>query len=138
VKPDPKAVVINYLKGLPEIVGAPLSARVEGKTPSSRGLPWVKVTTIDDSGTDGGITDHHIAAFLQLDCYAGTTNNSEARASLLSRTVQEALRVMATSPHTGAVVTGARSSGSHEPDTVLGESALERYIVQSTVWMRSE
>lgn len=134
--PDAEAVITAYLKTYAPL--ANLNTRISGSTPDSLGAPWVRVTLIDDPATDGGITDRHIAAFVQLDCYAGKTTNTQGRAKTVSQHVREALRVMnkATLPH--AVVTGAQTSGGRFPDTELGEPALERFVLQSTVWMRSK
>jgi hypothetical protein len=125
--------ITAYLKAYPDIVS--LGARVLGQTPPALGLPWIRVTLIDDPATDGGIADHHVEAFMQFDCYAGKTTNTQKLASDLSLAVREALRVANAATIEGAVVTGARSTRFHQPDDDLGEPALERYVVSSTVWM---
>jgi len=127
--PDAESVIVAYLRDE--------AFRVSTATPDDREDPWVRVTLLDDSSTDGGITDHHIEAFLQIDCYAGTAENSSVVASDLSIDVREALRTMKDAVLDGAVVTGAQSSRTHVPDTAIGEAALERYILQSTVYMHA-
>lgn len=133
--PDAHIAVVGYLAQHADIGGA--GVRVQTKVPDSLNGPWVRVTLLDDQATDGGITDHHVEAFLQLDCYAGKANNSAVEAGALATLVREALRVMKDADLEDVVVTGARSSRAYEPDTSLGEPALERYVLSATVWMHS-
>jgi len=128
--PDAESVIVAYLRDE--------AFRASTATPDDREDPWVRVTLLDDPPTDGGVTDHHIEAFLQIDCYAGTAENSSVVASGLSIDVREALRTMKNAVLDDAVVTGARSSRAHIPDTAIGEAALERYIISATVWMRGK
>ncbi len=134
--PDVHTAVIAYLAAHDDIGGA--GVRVLTQTPDSLAGPWVRVTLLDDSATDGGITDHHVEGLLQLDVYAGEANNSAVEANALSGLVREALRVMKDADHSDVVVTGAMSSRAYMPDDDLGEPVLERYIVSSTVWARSK
>lgn len=134
--PDAEKVVTAYLKAQPSLTA--LGARIVGSTPSALGDPWVRVTLINDPSTDGGIADVHIAALMQLDCYAGKTANSQGKAKAVSSAVRDALRVMNRAAHPDAVVTGAQTSGGRFPDTDLGEPALERFVLTSTIWMRSK
>lgn len=131
---DAEKALTGYLKTYPGV--AAVAARVLGQTPDDLGPPWVRITLIDDPATDGGIVDYHIEALLQFDCYAGKALNTQGAASDLSLAVREALRVANTASIDGAVVTGAQSTRFHQPDDDLGEPALERYVVTSTVWMR--
>ena len=134
--PDVHTAVIAYLAAHEDVGGA--GVRVLTQTPDSLNAPWVRVTLLDDPPTDGGITDHHVEAFLQLDVYAGETNNSTVEANALTGLVREAIRVMKDADHAEVVVTGARSSRTYMPDDTVGEPVLERYVVSSTVWARSK
>lgn len=127
--PDAEAVLTAYLKPIVDDLGA----TVRGRTPGSTVAPWVRLTLLDAPPTDP-ISDHHIAALIQLDCYAGR-DGAQAEAELLARTVRASLRDIAHAEHAGAVVTGSRISGfGRVPDTAL-EPARERVIVTATVWM---
>jgi hypothetical protein len=134
--PDVHTAVIAYLAAHEDVGGA--GVRVSPKTPSSLNAPWVRVTLINDPATDGGITDHHVEALLQLEVYAGKANNSTVEANALSNLVREAIRVMQDADHADVVVTGAMSSRAYMPDDTVGEPVLERYTVSSTVWARSK
>lgn len=133
--PDALAVAVAYLDGHEDIGGAGVTVGVG--TPDSLEGPWVDVALIHAASTDGGITNHHIAAYLQFDCYAGEDDNDSTIAGGLAATVVEALRVANTATHEDAVVTGAESSWHHAPDTTRADPPLERFIVESIVWMRS-
>jgi hypothetical protein len=131
---SPERVVTTYLKTIPVV--QEMQARVGAETPSTQGLPWVEVVTIADPSTDGGITDRHREVSLQIACYAGKTSNTRARAEDLYVAVREALRVMNRATLPDAVVSGAESFGYPNPDTDAQEPPLQRWICQSTVWMR--
>lgn len=129
---DAEAALTAYLEDAVDALGA----TVRGRTPDSHEDPWVRLTLLDAPATDGGITDHHIAAYVQFDCYAGRTGG-QAEANLLGRTVRDALRTIATADLDDAVATGARIDGhSRQPDTDF-EPARERVIVTATVWLHN-
>lgn len=130
--PSAQKVVIAYLKQVDVVQDA--GARVLTGTPTTRSAPWIRVALLADPATDGGIADHHIEALLQIDCFAGEAKNSVGTVDDLSIAVRDALRVMNKAEHAGAVVTGARSSRTHMPDTDE-EPAMERYQITATVWM---
>ncbi len=130
--PSAQKVTIAYLKTVDAVEKA--GARVLTGTPSSRSAPWIRVTLLDDPATDGGIADHHIEAFMQIDVFAGEAKNIIATVDDLSIAVREALRVMNQAEHDGAVVTGAQSSRTHMPDTDE-EPAMERFQISATIWM---
>ncbi len=128
--PDPEAVLTTYLT---DVAGA-LGGTVRGKTPKDTTDPWVRLTLLDAPSTDGGEADHLIAAYLQLDCYAGS-DGGHAAASLLARTVREALVTITDGDHGDVVVTGAKLGGYQRlPDTDF-EPARERYVLSATVWL---
>ena len=132
--PAPSAlkVTIAYLKTVEAVEQA--GARVLTGTPDARGLPWIRVSLLADPPTEGGVADHHIAAFTQIDVFAGEDENTVATVDDLSLAVREALRVMKQAEHQGAVVTGAESSRTHMPDT-SEEPAMERFQVTATIWL---
>jgi hypothetical protein len=134
VIPDAEAVATAYLSGRPEIQA--LGARVVGETPRSTADPWVRITQLDPRSADGGITDHLIACLIQFDCYAGDLQDgAHAEASLLTRTVRQALVEMNRATHSGAVVTGADiGSCPRLPDENF-EPARERYSLTATLYM---
>lgn len=131
---SPERVVTAYLKTIPAITA--MQARVGAETPATQGLPWIEAVVIADPSTDGGIADRHREVSFQISCYAGKTNNARARAEDLYNAVREALRVMNHASLPDAVVTGAESFGYPSPDTEAQEPPLQRWLCQSTVWMR--
>lgn len=133
--PDVLGVVVAYLKDHPDIGGAGVKVQTVG---GQRPGPWVRVTLLADPPTDGGIADVHVAALVQFDCYAGAepVNNTAPNASALSRLARASIRDMPHAAHDEAVVTGAESSSAYLPDD-SGEPALERFVLTSTIWMRS-
>lgn len=132
--PSALQVTIAYLKDVGAVKAA--GAKVLTGTPTDRESPWIRVTLLDDSSTDGGEADRLIAAFMQIDVFAGEDQNSVGTVDNLSIAVREALRTMKHSAHKGAVVTGAESSRTHMPDTDE-EPAMERFQITSTVWMHA-
>jgi hypothetical protein len=138
VIPDAEQIITAHLKADADVVA--ITDRIKGQTPSTLAEPWVRITLLDDSATDGGVTDHAIAAFVQIDCFAGTaaanTAESQRRASLLSRTVRESLRTANLLPHDGAAISGADLHRAHQLDPDH-EPAMHYYSITGTVWMHS-
>lgn len=130
--PSAQKVTIAYLKTFDAVQKA--GARVGVGTPESRSAPWIRVTLLADPPTDGGVADHHVEAFMQIDVFAGEAKNTALAVDELSISVREALRVMNQAEHEGAVVTGAQSSRTHMPDTDE-EPAMERFQISATIWM---
>lgn len=131
--PDPEAVLTAYL----EDYAAEVGATVVDQTPDDTTDPWVRLTLLDAPAD--GIVDHLVPAFVQLDCYAGTTGeDGHEQASLLARTIRAALVTIAAGVHEGAVVTGARIDGfRRDPDDTVDEPARERFQISATVWMHA-
>jgi Protein of unknown function (DUF3168) len=130
--PDGEAVVGAYLRSHSAIKA--LGARVVGKTPGDTTKPWVRVTQLDDPAVGDSRSEHLIEWFGQLDCYAGKDGGQQG-ASLLRRTVREALSVAYKADLEGAVVTGVRfTSCPRIPDTDF-EPARERYALSIVAWM---
>ena len=128
--PDAESFVGSYLRDHASLVA--LGARVSTELPRSFTLPWVKVLQLDDPAVGGSRTDHLIEYMLQLDCYAGSEGGS-VEASLVSRTVRDALREMP-GVHDDVVVTGVEFiSAPRIPDESF-EPARERYARTVTLW----
>lgn len=109
-----------------------LGARVVAKTPDNVETAWIRVTQLDDRAVGDSRSDHLIEFMLQLDIYAGR-NGGQPEASLLNRTVREALKEMP-GEHDDAVVTGVRFvSAPRIPDDQF-EPARERYARTIIVW----
>ena len=125
--PDSEKVITAYLN-------ANLSERVTGETPSNIEDPWVRVTLIDDEATDGGIANRAFACYFQIDCFAGRLG-SQSTARTLATAVRNYLADAHLTTHSGAVVLGAQTRVSRQPDTST-EPEMQRYVVTATVWMR--
>lgn len=130
--PDGEAVIGDYLRNHAAVKA--LGARVLGQTPGDTTAPWVRVTQLDNPAVGDSRSEHLIEWFGQLDCYAGK-DGGQAGASLLMRTVREALGVAYLADIEGAVVTGVRFvSCPRIPDTDF-EPARERYALSVIAWM---
>lgn len=130
--PDAEEVIGKYLRTHAAVKA--LGARVVPETPGDRSKPWAKVTQIDARAAGGSRTDHLIGWVGQLDCYAGAKGGQD-EASLLTRTVREALRIAHLAEHDGAVITGVEfGSCPRIPDEDF-EPVRERYALGVTVWM---
>lgn len=131
--PDAEAVVIAGLAADERVTD--ITTRIAGSRPGTLKLPWVRVTLHDDASTDGGVVDHHIAAYMDIECWAGT-EGTEVLASDLSRAVRAALHDFSERDDLPAIVTGARSSRRKAHDASTSPPGF-RYIVTATVWMHS-
>lgn len=130
--PSADKVITAHLKT--DAAVTTITDRIGGTTPSSIADPWVRITLLGDAPTDGGITDHLIAAYLQIDCFAGREGTQEI-ADNLSRAVRAALVTANTATHTGAVVTGCGNpTRARMPDTDF-EPAMELYVLTATIYM---
>lgn len=129
--PDIEKIVGGYLRTHADVVA--LGARVVGKTPQGTDTPWIRLTQLDDRAVGGHRSDHLIEYLLQLDIYAGK-DGGQPEASLLNRTVREALRTMP-GVHADATITGVDFvSAPRIPDDDDFEPARERYIRTVIVW----
>lgn len=132
--PSASQVTVAYLKSVEAVKDA--GARVLTGTPASRTAPWIRVVLLADPPTDGGVADHHVEALLQIDVFAGEAKNTALAVDELSIAVRDSLAVMNKAEHSGAVVTGTRTSRTHMPDTDE-EPAMERFSITATVWMHA-
>lgn len=125
---DAEKLVSKHLRELPALVD--LGVRVVGKTPGDTTEPWIRVTQLDATQQDRA--DRLVPFYLQFDCYAGKTGG-QPEATLIGRTVREALTEIPNS-HSDGTVSGAQINGAARiPDTAL-EGARERVIVTATVY----
>lgn len=126
--PDAEAVIGDHLRSELDDVA------VVGRTPRDTSEPWVRVTMLDGPAA-GAEADHLLAAYVQLDCYAGAAGG-QAEAVTIGRGAREALRTIK-GVHGSTVVTGARIEGhSRVPDEAM-EPTRERVILTATVWMHA-
>lgn len=130
--PDAEAICGAYLREQDSLVA--LSVNVATQLPRTFTRPWVRVIQLDNPAVNGSRTDHLIEYMLQFDCYAGSEGGSP-EASLVTRTVREALRALPQASLDDAVVTGVQFiSCPRIPDTDF-EPARERYALSALVWM---
>lgn len=130
--PDAEAVLTAYLS--PALAG--LGVDIVPGTPADTSEPWVRLTLLD-APSEGSQADHLVAAYVQLDCYAGGGDDGQAEVNLIGRTVREALRTIAAADHDGAVVNGSRIVGyARIPDGAF-EPARERVVVTATIWVHA-
>jgi hypothetical protein len=130
--PDAEAIVGAYLRAYADIKS--LGARVVGATPKKKDTAWVQVTQIDYPAVDDHRAEYLLEWIGQFDCYAGK-DGGQREASLLTRTVRQALSVMATETVDGAVFSGVRCLSSPRIlDTDL-EPARERYALTAAIYL---
>jgi len=134
--PDAEAIVGRYLRTHPLIVA--VGASVGPGIPDRTAAPWVKLVQLNGPSDRDVDVDHIVRFMLQLDCYCGRAAQAAARdqatASLLARSVREALTSMA-GVHDGAAVGNAQIvSDPRVPDTRF-EPAMERRIITAIVVM---
>jgi hypothetical protein len=103
--PDVEAIVGSYLRQHPAV--KTLGAKVVGETPSDKSKCWVTVTQLDDPAVEDHYSDYLIGWMGQFDCYAGATGG-QGEASLLTRTVRQALKEMPDATLEGIVVSRTR------------------------------
>lgn len=89
--PDVEQVVGAYLRQYPAI--ETVGAMVVGETRSNKEGPWVTVTQLDDPAVEDHHSDYLLDWMGQFDCYPGATGG-QGEASLLTRTVRQALKEM--------------------------------------------
>jgi hypothetical protein len=124
---DVEKVIGKYLR-------TETGARVVGKTPDDTATAWVRLTLINDRQQH--ISDRFREAYVQLDCYAGSSGG-QPEAIALGNELRAALVTIANGSHEAAVVSGARIEGhSRMPDTDF-EPARERIMITATVWLHA-
>lgn len=125
--PDVEVLVVAHLRATQAVID--LTTRIGTRTPSTLAGQFAKVTVLDEEQAPGSPALHLIRALVQIDCYGSSNRDSaHAEASLLARTIREAIHAMPAATHTGAVVTAARARSRRLPDTDL-EPARERYVL---------
>lgn len=133
--PDIEVVVVQHLRNTQSVID--LTTRIGTRTPENLAGQFVKVTLIDDVQAANVPALHLVKPLVQVDCYGSSNRDSaHAEASLLARTIREALVAMPDATHTGCVVTAARTSSRRLPDTDL-DPARERYIVTCDLTLHS-
>lgn len=134
--PDIEKVAGSYLRA-DSAVAAIVGRRIVGKTPSSVGEAWVRVTQLDARDAPDSRAEHLINYLLQFDCFAGyeppdDAGHGQPEANLLARTVRDALWDMP-GVHDDTVVTSVRFTGmTRIPDTDF-EPARERVILTASI-----
>jgi hypothetical protein len=124
---DPEALVVAHLRATSAVTA--ITSRIGSRHPLEHDQPWVKVTLLDEQPAPGSPALHLTGPLVQIDCYAGSDRETaQARASLLARTVREAVHAMPAASHTGAVVTSSRAGMRRLPDTDF-DPARERYVL---------
>lgn len=125
--PDTEVLVVAHLRATDAVMA--LTQRVGTKTPVSLDGQFAKVTLLDEGMHRGSRALHVVHPLVQIDCYGSSNRDSaHAEASLLARTIREAIVAMAAASHSGAVVTAARATQRRLPDSEL-DPPRERYIV---------
>lgn len=133
--PDIEIVVAAHLRATTAVML--LTQRIGTRTPPDVAGQFVKVTLIDDEQAPNSPALHLVSALVQIDCYGSSNRDSaHAEASLLARTVREAIVAMPQATHTGCVVTAARTSSRRLTDTDL-DPARERYVVTCDLTLHS-
>lgn len=134
ILPDAPAIVGSRLRSHPDVMA--LDARVAGKLPSSFKKPWVKITQLDATNVTGGDPEHLINFYLQLDCYAGGTDeNAQEQASVLGRTTRAVLHDLTEQEIDGVVVTQVIFTGDARIPDEAFEPARERVVLDAEVRM---
>ena len=113
-----------------------LDARVAGQLPKTFTKPWVRVTQIDAANaTDNLRVEHLVSYLLQYDCYAGAeTDNAQAQASALGRTVRAALIDLQDQTLDGAVITGAAVRNDARLDDLDFDPPRSRRVLTVEIW----
>lgn len=131
-----EAIAIAYLREQSSIEA--LKARVEGKTPSTLELPWIRVTQLDAANaTETTQVEWLVGYYLQLDCYAGS-KGGRAEAFALTKAAREALVAFPDAELEDAVPTDVHFlSMARIPDTDFTDQggARERYVLDTEIYM---
>lgn len=129
--PDPELVLSAYLRAHADVLA--LVDKIGTHTPAKIDEPWVRILLLANPPDRTSRALHLSTALIQLDCYAGAERaGAQAQASLLARTVQDAIQDMPDTTHDGAVVTKATASVRRLPDTSI-EPERERFIVEAAI-----
>ena len=131
---DVERITGDYLRADADITT--LQARVAGQLPKTFTKPWVRVTQIDAANVTGNQRVEHLVSYLlQFDCYAGAeTDNAQAQASALGRTVRAALIDMQDQTLDGAVITGAEVRNDARLPDLDFDPPRERRVLTVEIW----
>jgi len=130
--PDANVLVITYLYQRDDVVA--LTDRIGTRAPKNLDTPWVRITLLDDQPATRSQALHLTTALLQLDCYGGADRDAAQReASLIGRTLREAIVAMPGVEHQGAVVTRARAGSLRSVPDPSMDPARERYILDAEI-----
>jgi hypothetical protein len=125
--PNGEAIISAYLRNQ-------TGERIVSRTPSDTSTSFVRLTQLDAANEAISTPEHLINYMLQLDCYAGDSEQGgHKEASDLATTIRAALDQMPRVGVKGATVTSVRFTGhARMPDTEF-EPARERFIIDSIV-----
>lgn len=124
--PDLDPILVAYLRA--DATVAAVTDRIGTRTPPNLTEPWVRITLLDDRDDPRSSAQHLTSSLVQLDCFAGSAGD-RLGASRLARAVRAALHALP-GIHGAAVITGAKTSMSRQPDETF-TPAMERYIVSA-------
>lgn len=131
--PDGEAVIRAYLAAHVD-VAALVGEEIVPETPEDTSTPWVRFQQLDALKVSASSEEHLTEFLIQFDCYASAAND-QAQASLIARTVRDALQQMRGGVHSGVHVTDVKTvSMPRLPDVAL-EPARERYVYTATILM---
>jgi len=134
---DLEKITGDYLRNDPDVTA--LGARVSGEIPKTFKNPWVRITQVDALNATGTPDVEHLVSYLlQYDAWAGEeTDNQQAQASTLGRTVRAALVGMQGQTLQGAVVTGVEvRNDARVPDQDF-DPPRQRRVLTVEIWAHS-
>ena len=124
---DTEVLVVAHLRATSAVTA--LTDQIGTETPPDVTGKWARVWLLDEGMNARSGALHLVHPLVQIDCYGSNDRGTSAdEASLLARTIREAIVAMPAATHTGAVVTAARASARRLPDTDF-DPARERWIV---------
>jgi hypothetical protein len=135
MRPDAELIFGAYLRDHETLEA--LDARVASQRPGDASRPWVRYTQLD-APSRSGRTDYFLEYMVQFDSFPAK-GEGIAEASLLNRTVREALRQMPDDADgaladQGVVVSGVEFVGdARQLDTTV-EPAQPFYALTALIW----
>ena len=131
---DMERISGDYLRANADVTT--LQARVAGQLPKTFTKPWVRVTMIDATNVTGNQRVEHLVSYLlQFDAYAGAeTDNAQAQAVALARTVRSALIDMQDQTLEGAVITAVEVRNHARLPDLDFDPPRERHVLTVEIW----